>query len=814
MKNVHMIANAHLDPVWLWRWEEGCAEALATFRTAADLIDEYDGFAFCHNEALLYEWVKENDPILYERIRAHVRAGRWHIIGGWYLQPDCNMPSGEAMIRNIQRGRRFFRREFGVTPTTAINFDSFGHARGLVQILNQAGYQNYVVCRPAADHYPFREQDFIWRGFDGSSVVVHRSDENYNSVYGHLLRDMKPFLEEKKDEPVTLFLWGVGDHGGGPSRVDLDALQAWQREDGAHRYLHSSPEAYFEELKEHAPGLPEVAEGLNPVAPGCYTSQIRVKQRHRELENLLFAVERMCTAAHIQTGMPYPEEELSQAERDLTLAEFHDALPGSGTQLVEEDTLRQLDHGLEILHRVRMRAFWALGRGEESIVSGTSVVLAYNPHPFAIEGPVEFECATPWQNWDPTFMAAQVCVNGRRLPAQNEMESSHFCIDWRKKVAVHCTLPAMSMTRFEVRFEPLPRRPVFAPLKSDWTFDNGSLRAAVSLHTGRLSRLQYRGKDLLAGEAFGLCAYDDTYNSWGIKAPDRFGAHPFALLDAHEGSAFCGLQEQTAHSVRVVEDGPVRTVVEALTGWHDSRACIRYSFYPEEEFFDVDVFVYWNEKDHYLKLEIPTCLTENGACAQKMLGVEPVADPEETVMQKWCAAEGAEEALAVINRGVYGMNACDGCLGLTLLRSAGYSAADGDYEKTLHEVRFAERMEQGERKYAFRVLCGSREKVMREVSRRAEVFNMPPYALACNPPHQGERAPVFAQLDAQNVQITAMKMAADGGVLVRMVETQGEPAEAALRVADCEAALRFAPWELKTVEIRDGRCEPHAMLEE
>lgn len=186
MKRVHLICNAHLDPVWLWRWQEGCTEALSTFRTAEAFTEEFPDFVFNHNEAILYEWVKENEPELFARIQQKVKEGKWHIMGGWYLQPDCNMPNGESIIRNISEGHRFFEKEFGVRPTTAINFDSFGHSVGLVQILNQAGYDTYVVCRPAKAQFPFREQDYLWKGLAGSEVLVHRSDENYNSVYGHV----------------------------------------------------------------------------------------------------------------------------------------------------------------------------------------------------------------------------------------------------------------------------------------------------------------------------------------------------------------------------------------------------------------------------------------------------------------------------------------------------------------------------------------------------------------------------------------------------------------------------------------------------
>ncbi|MEI3152253.1 MAG: alpha-mannosidase, partial [Eubacteriales bacterium] len=140
MKNLHLICNAHIDPVWLWEIEEGVAETLSTYRVAADFCDDYDGFIFCHNEAMLYEWVEKNDPILFSRIVRLVKEGKWHIMSGWYLQPDCNIPCGESFVRQILAGRYYFLEKFGVEPRTAINFDAFGHSRGLVQIMKKSGY--------------------------------------------------------------------------------------------------------------------------------------------------------------------------------------------------------------------------------------------------------------------------------------------------------------------------------------------------------------------------------------------------------------------------------------------------------------------------------------------------------------------------------------------------------------------------------------------------------------------------------------------------------------------------------------------------
>ena len=158
MKKIDLLCNAHLDPVWLWEWEEGAAEAISTFRVAADLCEQYDNFVFNHNEALLYRWVEEYEPALFARIQRLVQEGKWHIMGGWYLQPDCNMPSGESFVRQILVGRRYFQDKFDVQPTTAINFDPFGHTRGLVQIMAKSGYDSYIFCRPSQQDCPLPGQ--------------------------------------------------------------------------------------------------------------------------------------------------------------------------------------------------------------------------------------------------------------------------------------------------------------------------------------------------------------------------------------------------------------------------------------------------------------------------------------------------------------------------------------------------------------------------------------------------------------------------------------------------------------------------------
>ena len=171
---VHLICNAHLDPVWQWRWEEGAAEAVNTFGIAARLLDEFPDFVFNHNEAILYRWVQEYDPALFREIQRLVSAGRWCVAGGWDLQPDINMPGTEALIRHIALGRQFFRRHFGTAPRVAYNFDSFGHSGGLPQILRCAGYEMYIHMGPGAKDLKLPADLYRWQGVDGSVIAAYR----------------------------------------------------------------------------------------------------------------------------------------------------------------------------------------------------------------------------------------------------------------------------------------------------------------------------------------------------------------------------------------------------------------------------------------------------------------------------------------------------------------------------------------------------------------------------------------------------------------------------------------------------------------
>jgi len=369
---IHLICNAHLDPAWQWDMEEGIAAAISTFRAAADLAEEFDGFIFNHNEALLYEWIEEYEPALFTRIQKLVKEGKWQIIGGWYLQPDCNMPSGESFVRQIMTGQHYFEEKFGVVPTTAVNFDSFGHSKGLVQIMTQSGYDSYVIMRPELPDFVTPADDFVWTGFNDTKVMVHRIRDGYNSRLGHVEDKINAWLDGHPEDQLGFIAWGVGNHGGGPSRKDLNTLADMMADPDLRELKHSTPEDYFKALAASGKSLPTYDKDMNPRFYGCYTSQILIKQRHRLLENEFYITEKMLSQAYLKGLLPvYPKEAMDSALKDLLLAEFHDILPGTSVKDVEDTSLRLMDHGLEILARTKMKAFMALSAGQEKAAEAT-----------------------------------------------------------------------------------------------------------------------------------------------------------------------------------------------------------------------------------------------------------------------------------------------------------------------------------------------------------------------------------------------------------------------------------------------------------
>lgn len=839
-KQVHLISNAHLDPIWLWEWQEGAAEALSTFRTAADLCEAYDGFVFNHNEAVLYEWVAEYEPELFERIKRLVEAGRWHIMGGWFLQPDCNMPSGESFVRQALTGKRFFAEHFGAAPRTAINFDPFGHTRGLVQILAKSGSDSYLFMRPHAKDLKLPSDDFTWVGYDGSTVSARRFGTGYNSGLGRAGEKVASWLD-RHDTPVQIVPWGVGNHGGGPSRKDIRDLNelAESRRDEV-EIIHSTPEAYFDELRRTGE-LPEHRGDLNSWAPGCYTSQIRIKQFHRALENEYYRAEKMASHASTAHGASYPSSELDEALRDLLTAEFHDILPGSSIRPAEEATIRLLDHGREIVSRVAARSFFSLCSGQPAAEEGSYPILVYNPHPYPVTGVFACELNLADQNWSDSWTVFDVERGGAEVPSQVERELSNINLDWRKRVVFEATLAPSSINRFTARPRVLPGKPEppSTPLASAGhrspgatqsrarssvtpagrflEFRNDEMELLIDGRTGAVARYSVGGEPIIVDGARPL-VISDYEDPWGSSVSEfRHLEGAFSPLNPAESARFAGVDDRAIDPIRVVEDGPVRTVVEVSLGYRDSRILLTYFIPRRGATFDVELDVLWQEKNRMLKLALSTPFTGGRLYGQVAYGVEELpTSGKELVTQKWQCITDKDEAsgLLCIDDGIYGCDCRHGELRLSLLRSPAYSALSGIRDREpVARHRHTPRIDQGSRRFSFRLTGGRAERLLAGADREALSFNEVPYVLSFYPAGAGgggtdsDRVAPGVELTSDSVVMTAWKRSADDdGWVLRLYNPLDRTEECGVAVpaSAVEQEVSMGPYEIKTLKIDDS----------
>ncbi len=810
-KTLFLVCNAHLDPVWLWEWEEGAAEALSTFRTAAQLCEEFEEFVFTHNEALLYQWIEEHEPDLFARIQKLVKKKKWHILGGWYIQPDCNMPSGESLVRQILVGKKYFKKKFGVEPKTAINFDSFGHTRGLVQILKKAGYTSYLFCRPDKNWCPLPAEDFIWAGYDGSEILAHRAAEHYNSPKGRAIRRVREWIENHSERVVGILLWGIGNHGGGPSREDLSQLQKLMAKERNWNIRHGTPEDYFLALKKQADRLPQQSKDLNPWAVGCYTSMAAVKKKHRDMENLYYSTEKMVTHAALSRLILYPREKLKEALEDLLFCEFHDILPGSGIPEVEEHSLQKLDHGMEILSRLRMRSFFALLSGQPRAKEGKFPIFVYNPHPFPLKQLVacEFQPHEPHFDENSRLVPEVWNSRGKKIPSQLEKESSTLSVEWRKKVVFNADLKPGQMNRFICRLKIKTSEPATARKEKPLLiFRSDKAEWAVRTSTGLIESYKIRGVDFLKSRAFQALVMEDDPDSWGMKVRSfRNYEGKFSPLPEPERVRFAGVPGSKLKNVRTIEDGPACAVVEALFGYNQSYICQRYKFPKKGSEFEVEIRVLWNEKDRMLKLAVPSKFRDGNCQGQVAYGVEEFGPTEdELAAQKWVCVVSSDNqyALTVINDRVYGFDFKGGELRISLLRSPAYAADIGASGSLRTQDRFLPRMDQGEKIFRFWINGGKSAERRALIGREALAKNEAPMALCCFPSGRGGELEPGLILSDKVIQLTALKMAEDQEWLViRLFEPTGKSRKTkiTLPTLSMDFDVSLDAFEIKTIAV-------------
>lgn len=791
MKKIHLLCNAHLDPVWLWQKDEGVAEAISTFRVAADFCEKYDGFIFNHNEALLYEWVEEYEPQLFERIKKLVSQGKWVIMGGWYLQPDCVMTSGESLLEQINLGREYFKEKFGVTPKTAINFDPFGHTQGLVQILKKTGFENYVYMRPAK-----WRGNFIWRGFDGSEILAHKIYGGYNTLKGEAIEKVVR-CEKEMESDTQLLLWGIGNHGGGPSKIDLETINDYMSKTDT-EIIHSTTDKYFDEIDKST--LPVVEESLIPSMVGCYTSMARIKQANRRLENKIAVTQKIMSYAHMTTDFQYDTEELKKAKKALAFCQFHDVLPGSSIKPVEDDCLATLSYGENIADTLYLKAFFKLCQGQKTVADGEIPIMVFNPHPFPVDGEFEIGFMLENQNWeeDELTVATVYDSKGNTIPTQNEKPECTFNLDWIQKVSFKATVEPSSVTRFDCKLK-VHKKETLPSIDNSGDFisvKNEKMTAKISKKTGLIQEYTINGKTYIENSGK-LCMFNDNEDPWGMTV-EAFGDlyKEFTLMSDKDANEFTGYADESLSNVRIVEDGVVRTKVQAIFECGRNVAVVTYTLPKASDYIDVNITIYSNTVNKMIKYCLDTTL-DGTPYGETAFGEQPLySNGNESVYHKWCGIRQGNDHLYVVNNSFYGGSFTNSSMRLSLLRTPVYSAHPIHDRQIAPHDRMHKHIDMGERHFSFRITTAD------NVQREAMVFNEAPRLISFFPSGEGEKPQKAVEIDNPYIFLSSIKKAENGYQLVlHNFSPNNQVAEISLCNKQEKIKLQFTKYELKLVNI-------------
>ena len=782
MKKIHLICNSHLDPVWMWDWEEGFGEAISTFHQAELFCREFD-FIFNHNEAVLYEFIEKHDPELFARIREQVKTGKWHIMGGWYLQPDCNMPSGEAFVRQIGLGRKYFQEKFGARPTTAINFDSFGHTVGLVQILKKCGYDSYICCRPNPEMMEL-PRDFWWVGKDGSRVKVTRTtDENlYCSAFGNAQKEILRKASAYTDGEVGVALWGVGNHGGLPSRKDLEDVKELV---AGEEMVHSTPEQYFAELEPKV----EFTRSMQPCLIGCYTAMQSIKIKHIELENKLFTTEKLCSYAALNGLYTKDETAFHEAEKALAALEFHDIFAGTCASDGEKSSLRKADYALELLQQEWNKAFFALCGKHEKAQIGDFPVFIFNSQPYSRETVCETEYLNPAAICsDEEQYTVSVYQNGKKIPSQCIKELSNIHYDRRKRIAYRCQLPAMGEARVDFRVEIEPKKFLAPTTGDEIVFTDSIKQIRISRKTGLMESYVVDGKELLSGGAFQPVMYEDNADPWGWYM-ERIGENPvpFRLSDCKSGPF------ENLINVNIIEDGDILTEVESFFQLGASYVRICYRMYKDLPYTDIRADVFWNEQQKVLKLKLPAAL-DGELVGQIPFGTDSFAkDGKEITAHRFVGFADGGNVLTLYNNCTYGFSAEDNDLYATLLRGAAYCAHPIGDRILIDPNRFTPAIEQGRHSFSFRLSYDPAEML----ENYAQEFVNTPFSLNFFPHGNGDLAESVLKVENPAISLSAFYQT-EVGYILRLVNNNPKAMSTGVDLRGKAVCLSFTPYEVKT----------------
>lgn len=775
---IALIGNAHLDPIWLWRWQEGCNEALQTFRSALDRLKEYPDLVFTCAAGTYYRWTEELDPEMFSEIQERVREGRWAVVGGWSVQPDCNMPSGESFARHALYNQLYYYNKFGKICTTGYNVDSFGHAGSLPKLLNAGGMYTYVFMRPGMHENPdIPEHCFYWESGDGSRVLAYRIHDSYAETRPENLSKKIEYFKTETDKtgyPLMLFT-GIGNHGGGPTKGDINFLRkeyCIQAENSDIGF--SDPDTYFKSLVNYLPDLPVWNNELQHHASGCYSATSLVKALNRKAENMLYQAEVYDTLASKITGSVPNTKELERAWKNVLFCQFHDSLCGCSIMEAYDDISAFENEAISIAQKVMNKATIRISRSVDTWIDGidepTTCEIRHRgmpddfPRTVIVFNPLSFDVKVPVRTLDPSSKVTD--SEGKDVPFANVRSSRSN--DWHADTEFLAEVPAFGYAAYNLYHPDFDYRKAFEKYLDHGDSiiaENEYIRAVFDTNTGYITSLVNKdsGREYAANPLAVPIIIDDTKSdTW---------AHNIFFFEDERG-------RMSLDSIEYVEHNDIRDVIRVKFRYNGSYLTEDFILAKEQKTLRIKCKADWHEKHSILKIGFD------------IGGSDPIntAEIPAEYIKRECSGEefpilgwtdltvgnaGDRYGISIVNDSKYSMSCRNTDLRQTLLRNAIF--ADHYSDRPLADFNYTD---EGFSRFEYGIYLHEGEAEKSDVSREAQMFNIRPFCIqeSC---HKGN-LPLkkgFLKISAENVRVTCLKTRENGSgeTVIRAYETKGEP---------------------------------------
>ncbi|MFQ5653352.1 MAG: alpha-mannosidase [Planctomycetota bacterium] len=750
---VFFAGESHIDLEWLWPWRETINVCRDTYSQALRFMEEYPEFRFSQGIAQTYLWMKAKAPQIFEQIRERVKTGQWELVGGSWTEPDFNMPLGESQARQILKGWRFFKEELGREVTIGWSPDSFGYCHQLPQLLRSAGIDSFGTTKMLwNDTTPFPYHLFWWRSPDGSTVLACTPPQGIGSrVRPDRIANLLDQMEERHGARVVLIPFGVGDHGGGPSRRDIEMIRELQQTDLAPTVAIATFEDFLAEIRGRDDvRIPVVDDELYlQYHRGTYTSQGKIKWYNRKGEVLLLDAERFAVLA-AASGPPVPVSELREMWRRVLFHQCHDGLPGTSIPAVKKDIAEDYAWVLPTGDGILRRSLAALARTIDTRGPGDAIVV-FNPLSWERRAPVEL----------PSEEAAITGPDGERVPVQRTRAGRLLFVAEAPPLgySVYRKLPLDEGADAEA--------PASALQVDGWSLSNEHLRAEIDPETGHLKsvRLLEGDVEILAGDGNQLELYTDRpprWDAWNLGLSER---RVLGELD----------------SIEIVERGPVRALARVERSFGSSRLTQEIVLHAGVPWIEFRTRVDWREDHKLLRAAFPLRHWSPTATFHVPFGTQerPAGGKSEAAraMFEVAAIYWGDQAngvgAAILNDSKYGYSASREWLRLSLLKAATWPDPAQD---------------QGEHHFAYALYPHRGDWMQGGVMRAGHEFNHPHYLLEV-PSREGPRPARHSFLEIEierdgatadsaggssGVLLSALKPAEDGdGFVVRLHEYSG-----------------------------------------